>query len=123
MQANRQMQEQMLRLQQMQAKIQAQQEPPPWFHAHRSHRDCYGDSRGTGKSLDLKRNIDINQQIMGARGASNLCTLIEARAADFNNGQRGDGISGAPAEPARRWTPRGRGASTAGARSSSPPDD
>jgi hypothetical protein len=53
--------------------------------AHERHRDCYGDSRGTEKSPDLKRNIDINKQIMGAQGASELCTLIEARVAEFNH--------------------------------------
>ncbi len=52
--------------------------------AHGRHRNSYGDSRGSEKSPDLKRNIDINNQIMGARVASELCTLIEARAAEFN---------------------------------------
>ena len=52
--------------------------------SHGRHRDSYGDSRGSEKSPDLKRNIDINNQIMGARVASELCTLIEARAAEFN---------------------------------------
>jgi hypothetical protein len=32
-----------------------------------------------------KLNIDINKQIMGARGASELCILIEARVAEFNH--------------------------------------
>jgi hypothetical protein len=32
-----------------------------------------------------KLNIDINKQIMGARGASELCSLVEARAAEFNH--------------------------------------
>jgi hypothetical protein len=31
------------------------------------------------------QNIDINKQIMRAQGASKLCTLIEARAAEFNH--------------------------------------
>jgi hypothetical protein len=52
--------------------------------AHGRHRDCYGDSRGTEKFPDLKRNIEINKQIMRAQGASELCTLIEARVAEFN---------------------------------------
>jgi hypothetical protein len=53
---------------------------------HGRHRDCYGDRPGSEKSPDLKRKIciDINKQIMGATGASELCTLIEARAAEFN---------------------------------------
>ena len=38
--------------------------------AHGRHRDCYGDSRGSEKSPDLKRSIDINKQIIGAQGAS-----------------------------------------------------
>ena len=50
--------------------------------AHGRHRDSYGDCRGSEKSPT--RNIDINKQIMGARGASELCTLIEARATEFN---------------------------------------
>ena len=33
--------------------------------AHGRHRDSYGDSRGSEKSPDLKRSIDINKQIMG----------------------------------------------------------
>jgi hypothetical protein len=53
--------------------------------AHWRHRDCYGDSRGTEKFPDLKRNIDINKQIMRAQGASELCTLIHARVAEFNH--------------------------------------
>ena len=52
---------------------------------HGRYRDCYGDSRGSEKSTDLKRSIDINKQIMGARGASELCTLIEARLAECNH--------------------------------------
>jgi hypothetical protein len=52
--------------------------------AHGRHRDCYGDSQGTEKSPDLKRNIDINKQIMRAQGASELCTLIETCVAEFN---------------------------------------
>jgi len=43
---------------------------------------------GTGR---VQRNLQkrqiciyINKQIMGARGASELCTLIEPRAAEFN---------------------------------------
>ena len=52
--------------------------------AHGRHRDCYGGSKGTGKSQDLK-NIDINKQIMGVAGASKLCTLIKARVAEFNH--------------------------------------
>ena len=32
-----------------------------------------------------KLNIDINKQIMRARGASELCTLIETRVAEFNH--------------------------------------
>jgi hypothetical protein len=52
---------------------------------HGRHRDSYGDSRGSEKTPDLKRSIDINKQIMGARGASELCTLIEARVAEFNH--------------------------------------
>ena len=52
--------------------------------AHGRHRDCHGDSRGTEKFQDLKRNIDINKQIMRAQGASELCTLIETRMAEFN---------------------------------------
>ena len=53
-------------------------------NAHGRHRDCYGDSRGTERSANLKRNIDINKQIMRAQGASELCTLIETRVAEFN---------------------------------------
>ena len=53
--------------------------------ANGRHRDSYGDSRGSEKSPDLKRSIDINKQIMGARGASELCTLIEVRSAEFNH--------------------------------------
>jgi len=53
--------------------------------AHGRHRDCYGDSQGTEKSPDLKRHIDINKQIMRAQGASELCTLIETRVAEFNH--------------------------------------
>jgi len=53
--------------------------------AHGRHRDCYGDSQGTEKSQDLKRNIDINKQIMRAQGVSELCTLIETRVAEFNH--------------------------------------
>jgi len=30
------------------------------------------------------RSIDINRQIMGARGVSELCTVIEASVAEFN---------------------------------------
>ncbi len=33
----------------------------------------------------FKRCIEINKQIPRARGASELCTLIEASVADFNN--------------------------------------
>ena len=53
--------------------------------AHGRHRDSYEDSRDSDKTPDLKRNIDINKQIMGAQGASELCTLIEARVAEFNH--------------------------------------
>ena len=53
---------------------------------HGRQRDCYGERRGSGKYPDLKRSIciDINKQIMRARGASELCTLIEARPAEFD---------------------------------------
>jgi hypothetical protein len=95
--------------------------------ARRIHRDCfYGDSRGTEKSPDflLKRtlNIDINKQIMGAQGASKLCTDRRARSR-FQPCQRGDSLSKTSAEPARRRTSRGRGASTAGARGGGPAHD
>jgi len=53
--------------------------------AHGRHRDCYGDSQGTEKSPGLRRNIDINKQIMRAQGASELSTLIETRVAEFNH--------------------------------------
>ena len=53
--------------------------------AHGRHRDCYGDSQGTKKSPNLKRNIAIYKQIMRAQGASELCTLIETRVAEFNH--------------------------------------
>jgi hypothetical protein len=43
-------------------------------------RDAYGE-----KIRVPKLNIDINKQIMGAKGASKLCTLIEERVADFNH--------------------------------------
>jgi hypothetical protein len=54
------------------------------------HRNCYGDSRGSEKSLkriDISKQycFDINKQINGARGESELCTLIEARVAEFNH--------------------------------------
>ena len=49
------------------------------------HRDCCGDSRVSGKSPDLLKRIYINKQIIGARGASELSTLIEARVAEFNH--------------------------------------
>ena len=38
--------------------------------AHGRHRDCEGESRGTKRSPDLHRSIDINKQIIGAQGAS-----------------------------------------------------
>ena len=51
---------------------------------HGRHRlgDCYGDSRGSEKLRVPQQNIDI---ILGARVGSELCTLIEARAAEFNH--------------------------------------
>jgi hypothetical protein len=54
--------------------------------AHGRHRDCYGDSRGTEKlRVPQRKNIDIIRQIMGAQGASKLCILIQASAAEFNS--------------------------------------
>ena len=51
---------------------------------HGRYRDCYGDSRGSEKFRVPQQNIDINKQIMRAQGESELCTLIEARVAEFN---------------------------------------
>jgi len=47
-------------------------------------------SRGSEKSLkriDISKQYcyDINKQIIGARGASELCTQIEVRVAEFNH--------------------------------------
>ena len=54
--------------------------------ANMRHRHCYGDSRGTEKlRVPQRRNIDINKHIMGAQGASKLCSLIEATVAEFNH--------------------------------------
>jgi hypothetical protein len=37
------------------------------------------------RSIDINRQImGINRQIMGARGVSELCTVIEASVAEFN---------------------------------------
>jgi hypothetical protein len=50
--------------------------------AHGRHRDCYWDSRVSEKSAEIffasKASIDVNKQIMGARGASERCNLLDA---------------------------------------------
>jgi len=44
-----------------------------------------GGGGGGEKSPDLKRSIDINKQILGARCASELCTLVKTSVAEFNH--------------------------------------
>ena len=50
----------------------------------KGRKDGGRDSRKE-KYADMKRNIDINKQIMRAQGARELCTLIETRVAEFNH--------------------------------------
>ena len=57
-------------------------------YAHGGHRDCYGREQSRVPQRYQQYvgiNMDINRQIMRAPGASELCTFIEARVADFNH--------------------------------------
>lgn len=62
-----------------------------------------GTAGAQERAPELRRNIDIDKEMMRAQGASGPCILIEAREAEFDRGaEMAHGEAG-------RWRWKGRG--------------
>ena len=80
------------------------------------------DNHGQKVQGPSKRNVEMNMQITVCEDSRVLCAWIDTHAAELDQTKRGDCLSKAPSEPARRGAHRGRGTSTAGARRGGPAD-